>query len=467
MTQQSALSSSFRDPSGYVFQQDGQIFRQINTAYAADYALLNSSGLYAALVKKGWLVAHEERPDMTPEGAVMVIQPTMIPYVSYPYEWSFSQLQDAGQLTLRIQQLALEHGMTLKDASSYNVQFLGSRPVFIDTLSFTALAEEQPWVAYKQYCQHFLAPLALMGYSDPRVRKLLLGFIDGIPLDLAASLLPTRSKLRYSILAHIHLHARSQVQHADSAGQAGGGRKMNKNLLTALIESLRSATAKCTLPKHLTTEWGDYYSDTNYSIDAMDEKETLVDQLLEKHTPDGGIVHDLGANTGRFSRIAARHAGNVASHDIDELAVERNYLAAKTNATKGSDSQDNVLPLVLDLTNPSPAIGWNSNERESFSTRCNADVVLALALIHHIAISNNTPLAKVAEFLRPISDVLIIEFVPKGDSQVDRLLATREDIFGDYDEAHFEAAFEAYFELIEKHPVAGTTRTLYAYKSRR
>ena len=460
MSQQSALSSSFRDPSGHVFRQEGTLYRQINPVYETDYRTLMDSGLYAALIKRGWLVAHEERPELCPAGAYQVIEPTEVPYVSYPYEWSFSQLQDAALLTLNIQQLALEHGMTLKDASSYNVQFMGHQPVFIDTLSFATLNEEEPWVAYKQYCQHFLAPLVLMSYSDPRVRKLLLGFIDGIPLDLAASLLPGRSKLRYSVLAHIHLHARSQVQHADSAGQAGA-RKMSKPLLLALLESIKSATSKCRLPKHLKTEWGEYYDDTNYSVDAMDEKEALVDALLQKHAPVGGIVHDLGANTGRFSRIAAKHAGHVVSHDIDELAVERNYQSARRNST-----ETNVLPLVLDLTNPSPAIGWNSQERDSFGTRCHADVVLALALIHHIAISNNTPLEKVAEFLQPICKKLIIEFVPKGDSQVDRLLATREDIFGEYDEAHFESAFGQHFELLEKHAVAGTTRTLYAFSSR-
>lgn len=460
MSQASAVSSSFRDPSGHVFSANGRIYRQINQSYEADFEKLQTSGLLSALVERGWLVDHEERPEMCPEGAYKVIEPTPIPYISYPYEWSFSQLQDAALLTLNIQKLALEHGMTLKDASSYNVQFLKGKPIFIDTLSFAELNQEQPWIAYKQYCQHFLAPLVLMGYSDPRVRKLLLGFIDGIPLDLAASLLPARSKLRYSVLAHIHLHARSQVQHADSAG-AASTRKMSKPLLIALIESLTSATSKCRLPKHLKTEWGEYYDDTNYSIDSMDEKETLVDSLLQKYAPENGIVHDLGANTGRFSRIATRYAATVVSHDIDELAVERNYQAVRKNT-----SDANLLPLVLDLTNPSPAIGWDSTERDSFGQRCKADVVLALALIHHIAISNNTPLAKVAEFLQPLAKTLVIEFVPKGDSQVDRLLATREDIFGDYDEAGFEAAFVDYFELLEKHPVAGTTRTLYAFESK-
>jgi SAM-dependent methyltransferase len=405
------------------------------------------------------LVSHTECLSETPSGAFLVVEPQQIPYVSYPYEWSFSQLKDAAILTLKIQQLALKHNMSLKDASAYNIQFLGGKPIFIDTLSFEALAEQKPWVAYKQYCQHFLGPLALMSYADPRVRKLLLGFIDGLPLDLVAKLLPTRSKFRYSTFAHLHMHAKSQVQHADSGGSASV-RKMTKTLLNALIESLLTATNKCKLPASLTTEWGEYYSDTNYSLDSMTGKEQLVAQLLTKHLPQGGSVHDLGANTGRFSRIALQQAAHVVSHDIDELAVERNYLASK------QEQAGNLLPLVLDLTNPTPAIGWDNTERESFKERCQADVVLALALIHHLAISNNTPFDRVAGFLAQITKTLIIEFVPKGDSQVDRLLSTREDIFGEYDEAHFESAFAQYFDLAEKHPVEGTKRRLYAFVTR-
>ncbi|MEM7219614.1 MAG: class I SAM-dependent methyltransferase [Pseudomonadota bacterium] len=444
-----------------MFEREGKLYRQINESYAADYERLTASGLYDALVNRGWLIPHEECEE--PGDGWRVIAPERIPYVSYPYEWCFSQLRDAALLTLDIQLLALDHGMTLKDASAFNVQFRGARPVFIDTLSFAQLDAEAPWIAYRQYCQHFLAPLALMSYAEPRVRKLLLGFIDGVPLDLAARLLPLRSRLRYSMLAHIHLHARSQGQHADSQG-AAGGRKMSLTLLKALIQSLRSATQKCELPSRLNTEWGDYYSDTNYSIESMDDKEVLINTLVKKYAPADGTVHDLGANTGRFSRIAAQLQMQVVSHDIDELAVERNYLAGRQ--AQGVD-HTHVLPLVLDLTNPTPALGWNASERDGFTDRCRGDVVMALALIHHLAISNNTPLGKVAEFLAPLSRTLIIEFVPKGDSQVDRLLATREDIFPDYHEQGFEAAFAPYFDLKEKQPVGGTNRTMYAFESRR
>ena len=474
MTQEAALAASFRDPAGHLFEIDGQIYRQINARYFEHYRALMDSGLYASLTQSGRLIPHEERPDMAPDAATLIIEPEQIGYISYPYEWCFSQLKDAALLTLDIQQTAIEHGLSLKDASAFNVQFHGGRATFIDTLSFETLDPTRPWVAYRQFCQHFLGPLALMSYADPRARKLMLGFIDGIPLDLSARLLPGRSRLRYSLLAHIHLHARAQERHADAAQLATAdsqptpmsSKPMSKDLLTALISSLRNAIEKCALPGSLATEWGEYYEATNYSLDSMTNKETLVAQQLQKHTPSNGTVHDLGANTGRFSRIASQHANLVVSHDIDELAVEQNYLALRA-ANQHAKSAGSLLPLVLDLTNPTPAIGWHNEERSAFKERCRADTLLALALIHHLAISNNTPLAKIAASFAELTEVLIIEFVPKGDSQVDRLLATREDIFNQYDQVNFEAAFAEHFDLLEQHPVEGSQRVLYSFKAKR
>jgi len=464
LTQESALAASFRDPAGHLFELDGQIYRQINAAYLSQYQALMDSGLHAKLTQESKLIAHVERPDLVRDAGGLVIEPERVAYISYPYEWCFSQLKDAALLTLEIQQRAMQHGLSLKDASAYNIAFHQGNATFIDTLSFETLDPARPWIAYRQFCQHFLAPLALMTYADPRVRKLLLGFIDGIPLDLAATLLPMRSRWRYSLLAHVHLHARSQARNAAAAGIARP-RKMNKDLLTALVASLRSAIEKCALPASLTTEWGEYYDQTNYSHDAMTHKEALVAQQLKRHTPRGGVVHDLGANTGRFSRIATQYAALVVSHDIDELAVEQNYRAhrAGEHAPRDSDTGE-LLPLVLDLTNPTPAIGWHNEERDAFKDRCTADVLLALALVHHLAISNNTPLSKIAASFAALTNVLIIEFVPKGDSQVDRLLATREDIFDQYDKPNFELAFKEHFELLEQHPVESTQRVLYTFR---
>jgi len=244
------LAGSFRDPSGFLFRHNGRLLRQVNACYADDLALLHSSGLYDALIEKELLIPHQEVTlewAATP-AAVKVIEPEFLPFISYPYEWAFSQLKDAALATLRIQRLALKHGMTLKDASAFNIQFRQARPVFIDTLSFTAYREGNPWIAYRQFCQHFLAPLALMAHQDVRLGTLSRTHIDGIPLDLAAKLLPWSTRFQPSLFMHIHLHARSQKKHADSHDEANSSKAKNTSVsrksLDGIVDSLRGAVRK-------------------------------------------------------------------------------------------------------------------------------------------------------------------------------------------------------------------------------
>ena len=469
----SSLPSSFRDPSGFVFSHNGSIYRQINESFAAAFDQFMESGLYQALVAKGYLISHEDvtASDIPREpGCHKVIAPQQIPYISYPYEWSFSQLKDAAMLTLRIQTVALKHGFVLKDASAYNIQFLNGKPVFIDTLSFEPYNEGSPWVAYRQFCQHFLAPLALIAYVDVDLGKLLVTHIDGVPLALASKLLPTRTRLNYALQAHIHLHAKLQSDYADAAGGSASNdsatnattkaskAKLSSVGLQAIVESLANSVRKLEW-KPPKTEWGDYYDHTNYSNDSTSRKQELVSQLLSNIGQPLRIVHDLGANTGEYSRIAANHADLVVSQDIDPVAVERNYRQVKASEPR------NVLPLLQDLFSPSPAIGWANEERDSFRQRGRCDAILALALVHHLAISNNTPLDRIAALLAELADWLIIEFVPKSDSQVIRLLETRQDIFPNYTEAGFEQAFGEYFEISQKEPVTGSERSLYLLRS--
>lgn len=456
------LGASFRDPSGFVFRHDGAIYRQINQSYARHYDRLMSSGLYDALVGDGSLVAHGEidadRCSMAGDAErYRVIKPANVPYVSYPYEWCFSQLKDAALLTLSIQATALRHGLILKDASAYNIQFVGSKPIFIDTLSFEQYREGEPWIAYRQFCQHFLGPLALMASCDVRIRHLLKSYIDGLPLDLVGRLLPRRTLLRYSLLAHIHLHAASQKRHEDDGRQietVKPSHTMSTPKQLALTASLQSAIGKCRLPG-FRTEWGDYYEDTNYTADDMAAKESLVASLVESYVPADETIHDFGANTGRFSRLIAASGRYVLSHDIDELAVDRNYLFNRENDVR------NVLPLVLDLNNPSPALGWALEERASLTERVAGGVVLALALIHHMLISNNVPMASLASYFHTLAKTLIIEFVPKEDSQVRRLLATREDKFPDYSIEHFQREFSRYFRICDTQPIRESGRILF------
>ncbi len=449
---------SFRDPSGFLFYQDGKIYRQINAAYKDHYDHFLNCGLYEQLVRDRLLIPHEEISSVAAfsSDAYKIIRPERIPFISYPYEWCFSQLKDAGLLTLRIQKLALRHGMTLKDASAYNIQFRGSHPVFIDTLSFEKYQEGEPWNAYRQFCQHFLAPLALMVLNDIRTHQLLRIYLDGCPLDLASRLLPARSRLNLSLLIHIHWHARSQKRFSQKAIHNEKFR-FGRLAFLGLLDSLENALRKLNWQSS-DTEWALYYEATNYSAESALQKKEQILTYLSRLKP--ALVFDLGANTGLFSRIASAQGIATIAFDVDPAAVECNYLECK----KTEDRL--LLPLLMDLTNPSPAQGWAHRERLSFQNRAPADVIMALALVHHLAISNNLPLGTIADFLSKLGRFLIIEFVPKTDSQVQRLFQSRKDIFPDYTQKCFEKAFDPYFSLEKPSTIAGSERTLYLMKSR-
>ncbi|HOQ99887.1 MAG TPA: SAM-dependent methyltransferase [Anaerolineae bacterium] len=449
-----AVPASFRDPSGFVYEQDGVLYRQVNLAYREHYDLLLSSGLYQGLVADGLLIAHEEVSPQRPpaEGAYKVLRPERVPFISYPYEWSFSQLKDAALATLRIQQRALACGLSLKDCSAYNIQFMGGKPLLIDTLSFERYREGAPWIAYRQFCQHFLAPLALMSYRDVRLGQLLRTYIDGVPLSLASRLLPASTRFRFSLLTHIHLHAQSEARYGDKPVDVSRHR-IERPAFLALVENLEAAVAG--LKWRPRGAWAGYYAATNYGPAALEHKAELVSSFVDAVTPAPRLVWDLGANTGRFSRIAAGRGALTVAFDSDPACVEGNYLDC------ARDGETHVLPLLVDLTNPSPAIGWANEERASLAERGPADLALALALIHHLAIGNNLPLARIAAFLRRICRALIVEFVPKSDSQVQRLLATRDDIFPGYAQQAFEEAFARCFRIVRSAPIRDSERTLY------
>src|SRR5687768_12270942 len=324
---------SFRDPSGCVFHRDGELLRRVNRRWQEPYDQLMQSGLYDRLVAGGRLVAHEEKrggAGSAPEDGeqvYLILKPRRVAFISYPSEWCFSQLKDAALLTLAIQREAMAAGMSLKDASAFNVAFEGSAPVFIDTLSFEPYREGEPWVAYRQFCQHFLAPLALASYRDIRLLRLLRGYLDGFPLDLAATLLPRRTRLRMGLGMHLHLHARLQRSADAPVKPASAPRRgVSRRGLLGLIESLESAVRQLRWEPG-GTEWGDYYGDTNYTDDAMRHKMDLVARCLDDSRP--ATLWDLGANTGRFSRLASQRGIETLSLDIDPLAVERNYLDAR------------------------------------------------------------------------------------------------------------------------------------------
>jgi hypothetical protein len=420
-----------------------------------------ASGLYEKLVQAGDLVRHEEvDPALSPDGrASMVLRPERVAFVSYPYEWSFSQLKDAALLTLRLQKVAVEHGLSLKDATAYNVAYDQGRPLWIDTLSFERLTPGRPWIAYRQFCQFFLAPLAVMSYVDVRLLQLLRSHLDGMPLELASRLLPAGTRLRPGLLTHVHLQAAAERRVAEGSRRLEMRRSsvLSATASAGILDSLER-TVRGLAWRPAKTTWGDYYEATNYTDTAFAHKRDIVSDAIDRVGPRS--IWDLGANDGTFSRLGSDRGIHTVAFDVDPVAVEKNYRRVVERGER------QLLPLLLDLTNPSARSGWAHEERESFADRGPADLVLALAVVHHLAIAHNLPLPRIAEFFGRIARALVVEFVPKGDSQLQRMLATREDIFERYTRADFEAAFDGWFTIEQVIPVRDADRIMYVMRRR-
>jgi hypothetical protein len=454
--------ASFRDPAGFVFRRDGVLYRQVQPPAAADWEAMHSTGLLERLVADRLLVDHEESPlaDAASPDAVAVIRPRRLDFISYPYEWSFSELKDAALLTLEIQSRALDAGMRLKDASAYNVQLDGGRPILIDSLSFEVAPPTEPWPGYRQFCEHFLAPLALIAFRDARSALMLRDFIDGIPLDLAAGLLPGRTRLNLGLASHLHIHAGAQRRAAKAAPAAEGDgpptRRISKTGQRALLDSLRRTVEG--LRWKPSGHWADYATTTSYSEAGTASKAAIVREMLD--AIGGRTAWDLGANTGVYSALAADAGYRVVAWDSDAGSVEAHWLRVRGTVSSP------ILPLIGDLANPSPSIGWGLEERASFLDRANADALLALALVHHLAIGNNVPLPAVADLFARIAPNAIVEFVPKEDPMTRRLLAARRDIFEGYTLEGFRAAFGERFEIVRETAITDSPRTLFLLRRR-
>lgn len=451
--------ASFKDPDARIVYHHGSIYRLIFRSYKDNFDLLNSSGLCEVLQKKGYLIRHTEvdeeslnLPQNNYKNVYRVIKPETLSFISYPCEWTFGHFKSAALLTLRIQLEALKHGLSLKDATAYNVQFNGASPVFIDTSSFEAYKENKPWVAYGQFCRHFLGPLLLYVYNRPSIVKLSQVHLDGIPLRVISDVLPFKTKFSFSVQTHIHYHAKLESDYSNDSSFKGKEVKLSKERLVAFITHLYEYIKGLQLPK-IQTEWGDYYTTCNYSPDVFDQKKRFVERIVANDRSRS--ILDLGSNSGEFSLLIEPYVKHIVAADIDYLAVNKLFEEVRKRKI------EKILPLVLNISEPTPSLGWMNEERSSFLERGKFDMVLALALIHHLAIGNNLPLDKIACFFAKISKKLIMEFVPKEDRQTQRLLVTKEDIFSAYNIGEFKRVFSAFFEIREELQLPGTERTLF------
>lgn len=449
------LPSSYRDNAGFVFEHNGNVYRYIHPRYLSAYHQLMQSGLYTELTAKGWLIPHTEIADGAPfnypDGKV--IFPEQIPFISYPYEWGFAMWQHAALLTLNIATAALKNNMFLKDATPFNIQFLKGKPVFIDTLSFENYEEGKPWIAYRQFCESFLAPLLLMHYCHQDSYKLLMLYPNGIPLEILITLLP--KKCKWNLNAYLHIYLQSKI--SSTKNKSSAAFHFSKQKQEILLKGLTGFVQKLSVKKTKTT-WDDYYTGTILGQQYLDTKTKLVQSFLTDI--DFKTVIDLGANDGYFSLLFQNTDKEIIAVDADANCINNLYIKIRR------DNITNILPLIITLNNPSPAIGWNNEERDAFIKRSKSKqgLVLALALVHHLAIACNVPLGLIANWLAPMSNYLLIEFVPKQDEKVQLLLQNRQDIFDDYTQTNFEAVFSKHFKIILQEKINGTDRILYLMK---
>lgn len=445
-------SSSFRDPSGYVFAENNKIKRQINPIYFDQFNKLTASGFYDSLIQKKYLIPHTIE-SLSPEK--IIIEATKIPYISYPYEWSFLQYKHAALLTLRIQKMCLEQGFTLKDASAFNITFHQGKPVFIDTLSFDFYKENNPWLAYKQFIMHFLGPLVLSKYYGLDFLKSLVVELDGIPLDKLSKLLPKKSYLNPIILTNIHLLAK--YDKGFQSDKTTTKNNLSKKSQLKLIDGLSDFISNLTVNQN--TEWDHYYNQTNYNEQSYLLKKQFTKEWFT--AINAKKIIDIGGNDGTFSRELIQEAELLVVADVDANAVEQNYKQILKNKEK------NILPIVVDVLNPIPNLGFNNQERFSFIDRIKAlelDGCMALAVIHHITLSGNIPFEFSAPFFASLAPNLLIEFPTRNDSWVQFLLESKRDFkehFDFYNEENFEKVYSNYFEIVKKETIPQSDRILY------
>ncbi len=451
--------ASFRDPSGYMFWDGDVLRRAVNPIYFPQYKKLQDSGFFETLIKKELLIPHEET--LVSDDKI-VLTPEPIPFITHPYEWSFEQYKHAALLTLQIQKYALSKGFILKDASAYNVTFHKGKAVFIDTLSFDFYEEGTPWRAYKQFITHFLGPLVLAKFHGMDMIKMMQSHIDGIPIQLIASLLPGKTKLSSVLYTNIHLLAKmEQKHHTDYKAEtkiSKISKKAQENIITSLFEYIKKL--KC----EEETEWGNYYQKINYNDTAFKAKKDLIQDWVNSVTAKKVI--DIGGNDGTFGRTIIDDVDELLVTDIDSGAVAYNYQQLQQNG------ETKMLPFVCDVLQPVPGIGFNNTERDSLIDRLvnyKPDVVMALALIHHITLSGNVPFEKSAAFFAKFSTHLIIEFPKREDSWVESLLVRKREFkehFDFYRWESFEKGYESYFKIVKKEFIADSNRILYLLENR-
>jgi hypothetical protein len=460
MSQLHQDSGSFRDPLSRVFVGNGEVVRAFTAVGAKDIEKVWKKPSIQNALASGELI----ESNLVSPSSVGLNDPWMtamthplIPFISYPYEWTFSMLKDAAQLQLKLTRETLADGIGLKDATPYNVQFIGSRPQFIDAGSFEKRRKGDPWYGYRQFCEMYLYPLMMQGYLGVGFQQFLRGSVNGISPDTMRKLLPASIRRpRKGRLTHVVLHAAAQNRFADSdnnmksdAAKAG----MNAQVLDATLRKLQGIVKKISLGDKKST-WSEYSERGHYIESSLDEKQKFVRDAVA--SAPRKQVWDIGCNDGVFSRIAAAHSDYVVAMDADPLVVDRLYNTLK------AEKNEQILPLYVDLTDSGGGVGWRGQERPGVFDRGRPDIVMALAVIHHMAITFHVPLASQLDMFRDLTPELIIEMPHADDPMVRKLLTNKRDgIHDDFTLEEFERLLNERFTVKSKMLLSSGTRTIF------
>jgi hypothetical protein len=452
---------SFRDRTSRIFYINNSVYRGLNEQALNEWEILSSTKFFRHFNSDDKIVQTEqvappEKLDSSIKGKwVAFLKHQIIPCISYPYEWSFGMLKDAALLQIELLLAALDEDMILKDSSAFNFQWLGAYPVFIDVPSFERYSDGMPWVGYRQFCQMFLYPLFFQAYKKVPFHPWLRGSIDGIEPGDCSHLMNMRDLLRPGVFMHAYLQAKMQARYGSTQknirkelNQAG----FQKNLIKNNVKQLRKIVKKLSW-HHMDSEWSDYVNKHSYTNADQERKLAFVQEIVNRHR--WNMVWDIGCNVGAFSRIAAKNADYVVAMDADHLAIEHFYRSLKAEGNR------TILPLVINIADPSPDLGWQGLERKSLTKRSKPDLILCLALIHHMVISANIPLEEFVGWLGQLCSSLVIEFVTKEDPMVKTLLRNKKDNYTDYDKNFFEKCLSDKFNFIKRKDLESGTRTLY------
>jgi SAM-dependent methyltransferase len=454
------VSGSFRDRDGRVYREQDRIFRGLSSTALENYQKLEKTGFYQALIESGKIIGTRLLPEEeNPLPAAIqsqwagFLEHATVPVISYPYEWSFGMLRSAALLQLDLVEQAISNGFALKDATPYNIQFVDRKPVFIDIPSFEPMQEGQPWTGYRQFCEMFLFPLLMQSYKDTDFQPFMRGSIDGIGVQAASALFGFRDRFRKGVLSHVWLQAKLDRRYGGSTANVRSDLKsagFNRELILVNVRKMKKLVQRMEWEAS-GSEWGDYAEFHNYSERDHQLKEDFVREAVEIARP--GTVWDIGCNTGQFSMVAAPLCRQVVAMDIDHVAVERLF--------NNPEMPANVLPLLQNVSDPSPNWGWKNAERTDMQSRSKPDLVLCLALIHHVVITANIPLAEFIEWLARLTDNLVIEYVSKKDEKVETLLRNKDDKYRDYSKDSLLASLEHHFAIERRLDLNNGERTLF------